>query len=569
MTQQPEPTEILVSTPGLWLEENKVAFEQIEGCQFLTGAGYKTDQIHGEIDGNKVTYVPIAKNKVGWNLCSIQSGKDPKGFLPIDPAILNAPTKTYTEEEVEAARAKLHKEMNYWEDFTQRKTQLWNDIKNFIYQHLELPDERQYDVLTAWIFACWIPERWDTVPYIFFFGPMASGKTRALASLQYLAYRANFSISCSPAALFRSIEKYNVIPFLDEAEVYNSEDAVEIIACLNAGYKRESGYVQRFQGDCENGDVVNFRVFGFKAIAGTDKIKNTLESRSVIIRMARNTRDVNIFIQKKQAQHIRDELLQWRFWALQNLELPSAEAAEAAEACGEGCIPKEFMDMHNSRVIELFLPLYFVSDGETRKAIIDYAKSVYADQQDEDSAGEEAEVVRALLLCHLSVDGGKLELKTIFETVNNERSEGEKFKHTKIIGKILWRLGFKKTTVGKAGRAGIIWSEEKFKQLLRRYLPDASAASAASANPPTDTSTTQTPLTEPSQTGKYALADLDNVAACTVLDKENRLTSGCAICSKNTDLTYQIEFFNHNKGNICTACGSRILEHLQRQEEHQ
>lgn len=478
-----------VFTPGLHLPETTFkVFEQIEGGKFLFPNGGTTTQIPSTIDNEEIFYVPIPKNKIGWNLCSSHSGITTQPPLPYEDKneLTDEEKAIYKEEWIKRVNTP---ETPYWN--TEKKANLWQQIRNFIYAHLELPDDRQYDVLTAWIFACWIPERWDTVPYVFFFGPMASGKTRALATLQYLAYRSNFSISCSPAALFRTIEKYNVIPFLDEAEVYNSEDSLEIIACLNAGYKRESGFVQRFQGDCENGDVVNFRVFGFKAIAGTDKIKNTLESRSVIIRMARNTRDVNVFIKKKWAQKIRDDLLQWRFWALQNLQLPNIETGEAGEDSEDverGCIPPEFMEMHNSRVIELFLPLYFVSDGETRQAIINYAKNVYEDQNDEESCGEEAEIIRAISLCKLSVENNKLKLQPILDIINETRGPREQF-GIKRISNIIQRMGFKKTRT-QHGYTGILWNEALFKKMEGRYFPPASPASPASL-----TTTTPTPST--------------------------------------------------------------------------
>ena len=549
MSQQTtQPPEVILTTPGLWEPENKRCFEQIEGAKFLTSDGKVTDEIRSQKDNISVTYTPLTKNKVGWNLCTKKSGDQQDDPLPFETIPLEDRTKeqqTAYHDEWQR-RANLNPK-NYWTP--EHKTELWQKIKAFIYQHLELPDERQYDVLTAWIFACWIPERWDTVPYIFFFGPMASGKTRALASLQYLAYRANFSISCSPAALFRTIEKYNVIPFLDEAEVYNSEDSLEIIACLNAGYKRESGFVQRFQGDTENGDVVNFRVFGFKAIAGTDKIKNTLESRSIIIRMARNTRDVNVFIKKKAAQKIRDELLQWRFWALENLALPLAEEAEDTEDREKG-IPPEFQAMHNSRVIELFLPLYYVSDGETKTAIVEYAQSVYEDQKDEESAGEEAEIVRALLTCRHLVENSQLELKTIFETVNDNRQECERFKRTQAVGKILWRLGFKKTSVGKACRTGIMWNEDKLQRLIRRYLPlVASASSASSAKE----NISLQPLT----------FDSSKILSCTALEShERRFNQVCPICNESHDTAYKITYFDKSTVNICQVCGNQIQTQL-------
>jgi hypothetical protein len=69
-----------------------------------------------------------------------------------------------------------------------------------------------------------------------------------------------------------------------------------------------------------------------------------------------------------------------------------------------------------------------------------------------------------------------------------------------------------------------------------------------------------------SQAGVFASADLDTVVSCAILDKQDRVETGCAICSKQGILTYNLTFFNKQNGSICLSCGSRILEHLQRQE---
>ena len=495
-------------TAGQWNTQNKFGFEQVQNRQYLTSTNQLQTKIDDTQDGQPVTYIPVVPRQIGWQLCTNT------------PATLNKP-------------------------------QLWQTIKQFIYNHIDLPEPQLYDVLTAWEFANWIPELWDTVPYVFFYGPMASGKTRALSTLQYLAYRANFSICCSPAALFRTIEKYNITPFLDEAEVYNSETALEIIACLNAGNKRESGYIQRVNN--ETGDINIYRVFGFKVIAGTAKIKNTLESRSIVVRMAKNTRDVNRFIDKTQAQTLRDQLLQWRFWALQNLVIPRTEESLLQS------LPQEFKDMHNDRVLEIFLPLYFVADDTVKPTIIEYAQIVYEDHKDEESTSDEAEIVAALWNNRDQVQNGILKLKDLFNAVNAERNPAEQYKYTKQVGKIVDKLGFRKKPYGKNRQTGIIWNPEKLEHLKTRYLP------------------TPTPEENPAQPKEEEGFPSDkNVAACTVLPHlpdehghHRRYSQLCLRCKKITDLVYHLQFFNKKQpeADVCLSCASQILEYLQQKEE--
>ena len=500
-----------IPTAGQWNPQNSFGFEQVQGRQYLTSTNQLQTRIEDTQDNQPVTYIPVVPRQIGWQLCTQT------------PAVFNKP-------------------------------QLWADIKQFIYNHIDLPEPQLYDVLTAWEFANWIPELWDTVPYVFFYGPMASGKTRALSTLQYLAYRANFSICCSPAALFRTIEKYNITPFLDEAEVYNSETALEIIACLNAGNKRESGYIQRVNN--ETGDINIYRVFGFKVIAGTAKIKNTLESRSIVVRMAKNTRDVNRFIDKTTAQTLRDQLLQWRFWALQNLVIPRTEESLLQS------LPQEFKDMHNDRVLEIFLPLYFVADDTVKPTIIEYAQIVYEDHKDEESTSDEAEIVAALWNNRDQVQNGILKLKDLFNAVNAERNPAEQYKYTKQVGKIVDKLGFRKKPYGKNRQTGIIWNPEKLEHLKTRYLP-------------TPTPQEETDQTQPKEEEEGFPSD-KNVAACTVLPHlhdehghHRRYSQLCLRCKKITDLVYHLQFFNKKQpeADVCLSCASQILEYMQQKEE--
>ena len=505
-----EPTPTL--TAGQWHPKNGFCFEQVQNRQYLTNTNQLFTNIETTQDNQPTRYVPLEQSEISWLLCT------------------NTPA-------------------------AYQKTQLWTDIKAYLYEYLELPEETQYDVLTAWVFANWIPELWNTVPYLFFFGAKNTGKTQALAILQYISYRANFNVCCTPAVLFRSIEKDNIIPFLDESEVFKKETADDILACLNAGYKRVSGVIRRFQGDTKSGAIVGFRVFGFKAIAGTAKLKNTLESRCIVVHMMQCTRDIEQFIDDNQTQTIRDQLLQWRFWALQNLTIPRTKT-EFLQS-----LPKEFKDMRNKRVVELFLPLYFVADQEVKPVIVSYAQTVCGDQTDEEATSVDAEVISAICNCRGQIQHGKLELKTILNEVNTNRGPAEQFSSTRQIGAIVERLGFAKKPCGDNRRIGIVWDEKKLERLKTRYQPTPTPQEENPAQPKEE---------------EEGFPSDKNVAACTVLPHlpdeyghHRRYSQLCLRCKKITDLVYHLQFFNkkQKEADVCLSCASQILEYLQQKEE--
>ena len=105
-------------------------------------------------------------------------------------------------------------------------------------------------------------------PYIFFYGPVASGKTRGLEVLQRLNYRGILASNISAAALFRSCQEWHPTLLLDETEIYNKDTKTEMIGLLNSGYRR-SQYAIRVKLTQQGSELEAFDVFDFKALAGT------------------------------------------------------------------------------------------------------------------------------------------------------------------------------------------------------------------------------------------------------------------------------------------------------------
>ena len=256
----------------------------------------------------------------------------------------------------------------------EEKPQLWTDIKAYLQNHIELTDERQYDVLTAWIFADWIPEKWDTVPYLLFSGSKNTGKTHSLSILQSISYQSQVTVAPSFRTLLHMLDSGCTL-FLDETAV-GRQLIPQFITCLNAGYKRGSSIIIRFNSGTNS--IEKFNVFGFKAIAGNSKkIPAALESRCITVHMMQNTRDVEMFVDEEQARTLRARLLQWRLWALQNLTIPRTNKDLLQ------VLPKEFQEILNNRIIELFLPLYLAADDTEKQVIAEYAQSVYHSSQNE------------------------------------------------------------------------------------------------------------------------------------------------------------------------------------------
>lgn len=110
------------------------------------------------------------------------------------------------------------------------------------------------------------------------------GKTTCLRVVGALAPRALFASNITPAAIFRAVDKYAPTLLMDEADTYGQGNE-EFRGILNSGHTRDMAYVYRASG--ENCELQRFSTWCPKAIALIGKLPDTLEDRSICIRLER------------------------------------------------------------------------------------------------------------------------------------------------------------------------------------------------------------------------------------------------------------------------------------------
>jgi len=111
------------------------------------------------------------------------------------------------------------------------------------------------------------------------------GKTTALKVVAKLVPKPIATASISPAALFRSIEKWRPSLMIDEADTF-MKDNEDLRGILNSGHTRDQ-YLIRCEPDTH--EPVMFDAWGPKAVALIGSLPDTLEDRSIAIRMNRKT----------------------------------------------------------------------------------------------------------------------------------------------------------------------------------------------------------------------------------------------------------------------------------------
>jgi Protein of unknown function (DUF3631) len=139
--------------------------------------------------------------------------------------------------------------------------------------------------VALWMTATWFSAGLEVAPILNVKSPeMRCGKSTLLALVGKLAYRQILVSNISPAALFRSIEKFSPTLILDEADTFLTDNE-EARGVINSGHTRQTAFVIRTVGD--EHEPRRFSTFGFKVIAGIGKRAATIEDRSIQISLKR------------------------------------------------------------------------------------------------------------------------------------------------------------------------------------------------------------------------------------------------------------------------------------------
>ncbi len=146
--------------------------------------------------------------------------------------------------------------------------------------------------ITLWTFHTYAHEEAETSPYLGVKSPTRRcGKTRVLTVLAGTARRPLALASISPAALYRTVEKFSPTLLVDEGDTFlaNSD---ELRGLLNSGHTRQTAWAVRTVGD--DHEVRLFSTWCPKAIAVIGKLPTTLEDRSIVIPMRRKAKGESV-----------------------------------------------------------------------------------------------------------------------------------------------------------------------------------------------------------------------------------------------------------------------------------
>jgi len=162
--------------------------------------------------------------------------------------------------------------------------ELLNKITATIQRHV-IADAPTIHAAALWAVFTWFIDVVDVAPIANITAPeKRCGKTVMLGALARLSCRPLAVSNIAPAALFRALELWTPTLLIDEVDAFLAEHE-EARGILNAGFTRDSAFVIRCVG--EDHTPTKFNVWGAKALCGIGKIADTLEDRSIPLRLRR------------------------------------------------------------------------------------------------------------------------------------------------------------------------------------------------------------------------------------------------------------------------------------------
>lgn len=140
------------------------------------------------------------------------------------------------------------------------------------------------DAAALWITFTWFIDEVHVAPIANITAPLANcGKSTLLEFMEAFVYQPLKCDGISPAALFRSMDRWQATMLVDEVDTFlrDNEDARGVI---NSGHRR-NGFIIRVVG--EDHEPKRFATWGAKALCGIGSIANTLASRSIRMELRR------------------------------------------------------------------------------------------------------------------------------------------------------------------------------------------------------------------------------------------------------------------------------------------
>jgi len=200
-------------------------------------------------------------------------------------------------------------------------------VETYLKQVYLMPSSQMARLIAYWVIATWVYDSFETCIYLRATGGTGSGKSEMMKRIGLVCYRLMMANGAgSTSALFRSVERYKGVVFIDEADIQQSDTENDMVKFYNLGAMKNNPIWRAVEAIGPNGektwDAIAFQTFCPKLVAMRKEFKDdAIGSRSLTFKM--QSRETNELIEKgipftitrqmkERAQAIRNLMVRWR-----------------------------------------------------------------------------------------------------------------------------------------------------------------------------------------------------------------------------------------------------------------
>lgn len=332
---------------------------------------------------------------------------------------------------------------------------------------VELKHPQEYAVVTTWMVGTYFYLLFAAFPRLNLLGEKGSGKSKLEALLAEVCFNGLLRINPTPAVLFRLASALRPTLCLDEVEGLSTEDRREILAIINAGYKRGAA-VDRVEGEAR--EIISYQVYAPMSLAGIKELNTVTEDRAIVLVMQKSQDSMRLNAAVDPASPL------WGKVRGMGYQLALTRFGEVAAAYEGLQAPTWLM----GRERELWSPLLALAkliDKEAKlgltEDILEIARSQVEERSDFSPDSEALLMVLEEKLGNndaIQIRPGDLK-EAMEATLNNRKPIS-----SQAIGAVLRRLGFQRDKRGRLGKeVGSIYvvMRQRIEQLKALYGPPA------------------------------------------------------------------------------------------------
>lgn len=358
-------------------------------------------------------------------------------------------------------------------------------VKSKYQFYIDIPDQKQYSLLSLWVVGTYFHQLFDTYPYLFINATKRAGKTKLLNLTYCISFNGDGFVAPSSSSIFRLIRSTLCTLCIDEIEKINKKEESDIRAMLLAGYKR-GVTIPRIeeisQGNAKIRVVNRFEVYSPKMMANISGMEGTLEDRAITIILLRTdnkeigNRAVEVKRNNPEWQMIRNKLylnmmLNWKIIQSSNKLFDDLYRSIVKDDELEESLIK-LRENISSRHLELWKPLFVIAlsiSKDVFKEVVDLALDMVKEKEELD-VSESFDVSLLSALIPLVRSTGWYKTSELTREMKNY--EDLDWVTSNVVGKALGRMKIREGLRKKEGKKEVFIRVDSLKKLAKKFHLD-------------------------------------------------------------------------------------------------